>query len=434
MNVLAIHLYLTIRYINLSFNYFCNFYRIIVNIANLLKIALKALNNNKLRCFLTMLGIIIGVASVITMLAIGQGSKNSIKEQISEMGSNMIMIHPGNMHRGGVRQSADDMQTLDESDYEALKDLPGIAAVSPSVNSGGQLVNGNNNYPSSIYGVTPEYLDIRRFKVKEGSIFTEHDIKSAAKVCILGKTVVDNLFPNGEDPVGRVIRFGKIPLTVIGVLESKGTNSMGQDQDDVVMAPYTTVMKRILAIDYIQGIFASAVDENRTDETIDAITEVLRTRHKIKEDADDDFEIRSQQELSEMMNSTSDMMTVLLACIAGISLLVGGIGIMNIMYVSVTERTREIGLRMSIGARGIDILSQFLIEAVIISVSGGVIGIMLGIIASWLVNAIAHWPVYIQAYSVVLSFAVCTVTGVFFGWYPAKKAAGLDPIEAIRYE
>ncbi|WP_300918537.1 ABC transporter permease, partial [uncultured Duncaniella sp.] len=375
-----------------------------------------------------------GVASVITMLAIGQGSKNSIKEQISEMGSNMIMIHPGNMHRGGVRQSADDMQTLDESDYEALKDLPGIAAVSPSVNSGGQLVNGNNNYPSSIYGVTPEYLDIRRFKVKEGSIFTEHDIKSAAKVCILGKTVVDNLFPNGEDPVGRVIRFGKIPLTVIGELESKGTNSMGQDQDDVVIAPYTTVMKRILAIDYIQGIFASAVDENRTDETIDAITEVLRTRHKIKEDADDDFEIRSQQELSEMMNSTSDMMTVLLACIAGISLLVGGIGIMNIMYVSVTERTREIGLRMSIGARGIDILSQFLIEAVIISVSGGVIGIMLGIIASWLVNAIAHWPVYIQAYSVVLSFAVCTVTGVFFGWYPAKKAAGLDPIEAIRYE
>ncbi|WP_286525646.1 ABC transporter permease [Duncaniella freteri] len=405
-----------------------------MNIANLLKIALKALNNNKLRCFLTMLGIIIGVDSVITMLAIGQGSKNSIKEQISEMGSNMIMIHPGNMHRGGVRQSADDMQTLDESDYEALKDLPGIAAVSPSVNSGGQLVNGNNNYPSSIYGVTPEYLDIRRFKVKEGSIFTEHDIKSAAKVCILGKTVVDNLFPNGEDPVGRVIRFGKIPLTVIGVLESKGTNSMGQDQDDVVIAPYTTVMRRILAIDYIQGIFASAVDENRTDETIDAITEVLRTRHKIKEDADDDFEIRSQQELSEMMNSTSDMMTVLLACIAGISLLVGGIGIMNIMYVSVTERTREIGLRMSIGARGIDILSQFLIEAVIISVSGGVIGIMLGIIASWLVNAIAHWPVYIQAYSVVLSFAVCTVTGVFFGWYPAKKAAGLDPIEAIRYE
>ena len=405
-----------------------------MNIANLLKIAFKALNNNKLRCFLTMLGIIIGVASVITMLAIGQGSKNSIKAQISEMGSNMIMIHPGNMQRGGVRQSADDMQTLEVADYEALKELPGVAAVSPSVNSGGQLVNGNNNYPSSIYGVTPEYLDIRKFKVKDGAMFTDHDIKSAAKVCILGKTVVDNLFPNGDDPVGRVIRFGKIPLTVIGVLESKGTNSMGQDQDDVVIAPYTTVMKRILAIDYIQGIFASAADENQTDETIESITEVLRTRHKIKDDADNDFEIRSQQELSEMMNSTSDMMTVLLACIAGISLLVGGIGIMNIMYVSVTERTREIGLRMSIGARGIDILSQFLIEAVIISVSGGIIGILLGVIASWMVNVIAHWPVYIQLYSVILSFAVCTVTGVFFGWYPAKKAASLDPIEAIRYE
>ncbi len=401
---------------------------------NLLKIALKALNNNKLRCFLTMLGIIIGVASVITMLAIGQGSKNSIKEQISEMGSNMIMIHPGNMQRGGVRQSADDMQTLKVEDYEAIEDLPGVALVSPSVTSGGQLVNGNNNYPSSVYGVTPEYLDIRKFKVKDGAMFTEQDIKSAAKVCILGKTVVDNLFPNGENPIGRVIRFGKIPMTVIGVLESKGTNSMGQDQDDVVIAPYTTVMKRILAIDYIQGIFASAVDENQTEETIETITETLRTRHKLKDDADNDFEIRSQQELSEMMNSTSDMMTVLLACIAGISLLVGGIGIMNIMYVSVTERTREIGLRMSIGARGIDILSQFLIEAVIISVSGGVIGIFVGVIASWLVNIIAHWPVYIQIYSVVLSFAVCTITGVFFGWYPAKKAANLDPIEAIRYE
>lgn len=405
-----------------------------MNFANLLKIALKALNNNKLRCFLTMLGIIIGVASVITMLAIGQGSKNSIKDQISEMGSNMIMVHPGSMQRGGVRQSADDMQSLQVSDYEALQNLSGIAAISPSVNSGGQLVNGNNNYPSTIYGITPDYLDIRKLKVKEGSMFTEHDIKSAAKVCVLGKTVVDNLFPNGEDPVGKVIRFGKIPMTVIGVLESKGTNSMGMDQDDVVLAPYTTVMKRILAIDYIQGLFASAVDESHTDETIESMTEVLRQQHKLKDGEEDDFEIRSQQELSEMMNSTSDMMTVLLACIAGISLLVGGIGIMNIMFVSVTERTREIGLRMSIGARGIDILSQFLIEAVIISVTGGTIGIILGVVASWLVTLIAHWPVYIQIYSVALSFAVCTITGVFFGWYPAKKASGLDPIEAIRYE
>ena len=405
-----------------------------MNFANLLKIALKALNNNKLRCFLTMLGIIIGVASVITMLAIGQGSKNSIKEQISEMGSNMIMIHPGNMQRGGVRQSADDMQTLKIADYEALQSLPGITAISPSVNSSGQFVNGNNNYPSTVYGITPDYLDIRKLKVKEGAMFTEHDIKSAAKVGVLGKTVADNLFPNGEDPVGRVIRFGKIPLTVIGLLESKGTNSMGMDQDDVVLAPYTTVMKRMLAIDYLQGLFASAADESKTDETIDEITEILRSQHKIKDGDEDDFEIRSQQELSEMMNSTSDMMTVLLACIAGISLLVGGIGIMNIMFVSVTERTREIGLRMSIGARGVDILSQFLIEAIIISVTGGVIGIIIGLLASWMVTVIAHWPVYIQLYSVGLSFAVCTITGVFFGWYPAKKAAGLDPIEAIRYE
>ncbi|MDE6042133.1 MAG: ABC transporter permease [Muribaculaceae bacterium] len=405
-----------------------------MNIVNLLKIALKALNNNKLRCFLTMLGIIIGVASVITMLAIGQGSKDSIKAQISEMGSNMIMIHPGNMQRGGVRQSADDMQTLRVADYEALQELPGVAAISPSVNTGGQLVNGNNNYPSTIYGVTPDYLDIRKLKVADGTMFGEHDIRTAAKVCILGKTVVDNLFPDGTDPVGRVVRFGSIPLTVIGVLEPKGTNSMGMDQDDVVIAPYTTVMKRMLAIDYIQGIFASAVDEEHTDETIDEITETLRLTHKLKDGTENDFEIRSQQELSEMMSSTSDMMTVLLACIAGISLLVGGIGIMNIMYVSVTERTREIGLRMSIGARGIDILSQFLIEAIIISVTGGIIGILLGLLASWLVTAIAHWPVSVQMYSVGLSFVVCTITGVFFGWYPARKASNLDPIEAIRYE
>lgn len=400
-----------------------------------MKIALKALNNNKMRCFLTMLGIIIGVASVITMLAIGQGSKDSIKSQISEMGSNMIMIHPGNMQRGGVRQSSDDMQTLRVEDYEALQSQTSyVDAISPSVNSAGQFINGNNNYPSSIYGVAPDYLDIRKVKVLDGEMFTEQDIRSAAKVCLLGKTVVDNLFGDGDSPIGKVIRFNKIPFTVIGTLEPKGSNSMGQDQDDVVLVPYTTVMKRILAIDYIQSLFCSALSEDMTDRAIDEITEVLRTNHKLKDGEDDDFTIRSQQELSEMMNSTSDMMTVLLACIAGISLLVGGIGIMNIMYVSVTERTREIGLRMSIGARSRDILAQFLIEAIIISVTGGVLGVIFGSLASWLVNLIAHWPVSIQIYSVILSFVVCTVTGVFFGWYPAKKAANLDPIEAIRYE
>lgn len=406
-----------------------------MNIINLLKIALKALNNNKLRCFLTMLGIIIGVASVITMLAIGQGSKDSIKAQISEMGSNMIMIFPGGDRRGGARQSSDDMQTLKIADYEAIAtEAPSVAAVSPSVNSGGQFINGNNNWPSSLYGVAPSYLDIRKVKVGEGEMFSEQDIKSAAKVCLLGKTVVDNLFPDGTNPIGKTIRFNKIPLTVIGVLEAKGANAMGMDQDDVVLAPYTTVMKRVLAVDYIQSLFASALSEDMADQAMDEITSILRDNHKLSAEADDDFTLRSQQELSQMMNSTSDMMTVLLACIAGISLLVGGIGIMNIMYVSVTERTREIGLRMSIGARGRDILAQFLIEAVIISVSGGIIGVILGGLAAWIVNAVIHWPVTIQLYSVVLSFAVCTVTGVFFGWYPAKKAANLDPIEAIRYE
>ncbi|MDE5912632.1 MAG: ABC transporter permease [Muribaculaceae bacterium] len=406
-----------------------------MNLVNLLKIAFKALNRNKLRMALTMLGIIIGIAAVICMLAIGQGSKESIKAQISEMGSNMIMIHPGNMQRGGVRQSADDMQSLKVADYEALRDRTVyLSAVSPMVQSSGQIVVGNNNWPSSISGVTPEYMDIRKLAVEEGEMFTEADIKSAAKVCLVGKTVVDNLFTNGENPIGRVIRFGKIPLTVVGVLQSKGTNSMGMDQDDVVIAPYTTVMKRILAVDYLGSIFASALSEETTEEAIGEITALLRQAHRLNDDADDDFDIRTQQELSEMMNSTSDMMTVLLTCIAFISLIVGGIGIMNMMYVSVTERTREIGLRMSIGARGIDIMLQFLIESIIISVAGGVIGVIVGCGATWAVGVLAGWPVSIVASSIFLSFAVCTVTGIFFGWVPAVKASNLDPIEAIRYE
>lgn len=406
-----------------------------MNISNLFKIALKALNNNKMRCFLTMLGIIIGVGSVITMLAIGQGSKDSIKKQISEMGSNMIMIHPGNMERGGVRQSSDDMQTLKVTDYENIRDeATFVAAVSPMVSSQGQFICGANNYPSSVEGATSEYLEIRKLKVKDGTVFSDADVKRAAKVCIIGKTVADNLFPNGENPIGRVIRFNSIPMTVVGLLESKGYNSMGQDQDDIVIAPYTTVMKRILAIDYIQGIFASALSEDVTEEATEEISGILNRNHKIKDDSERDYDIRSQQELSDMLNSTSEMMTLLLACVAGISLLVGGIGIMNIMLVSVTERTREIGLRMSIGARGVDILTQFLIEAIIISITGGIIGILFGAGASLAVKFLLNWPVSIQLYSVVLSFVVCTVTGVFFGWYPAKKAAALDPIEALRYE
>ena len=406
-----------------------------MNGTNLIKIALRALANNKLRGFLTMLGIIIGVASVITMLAIGQGSKRSIQAQISEMGSNMIMIHPGADVRGGVRQDASAMETLKLEDYQNIVDETRyVSAVSPSVNSSGQAIYGANNAPTTVYGISPDYLEIRRYKVGDGDMFTEQDIQTAAKVCVVGKTVVDNLFTGGENPVGKVIRFQKLPFRIVGVLESKGYNSMGMDQDDLILAPYTTIQKKVMAITHLQGITCSALKEEYTNQAIDEITEILRRNHKLKESDDDDFTIRSQQELSTMLTSTTDMMTVLLAAVAGISLLVGGIGIMNIMYVSVTERTREIGLRMSIGAKGIDILAQFLIESILISVTGGLIGVVLGVGAALVVNAVAHFPIYIQPWSVVLSFAVCTVTGVFFGWYPAKKAAQLDPIEAIRYE
>lgn len=406
-----------------------------MNGTNLFKIALRALANNKLRAFLTMLGIIIGVASVIAMLAIGQGSKKSIQQQISEMGSNMIMIHPGAEMRGGVRQDPSAMQTLKLENYEKLsEECTYLSGISPNVSSSGQLVAGANNYPSSVSGVSMDYLIIRQLTVEQGEMFTENDIRTAAKVCVIGKTIVDNLFPDGSDPIGKVIRCNQIPFRVIGVLKSKGYNSMGMDQDDVVLAPYSTVMKRLLAQTYLSGIFASALTEDMTDEAVDEITTILRREHKLKETDDDDFTIRTQQELSSMLNTTTDLMTTLLACIAGISLVVGGIGIMNIMYVSVTERTREIGLRMSVGARGVDILSQFLIEAILISITGGLIGVIIGCGASFMIKTIAHWPVFIQPWSVLLSFLVCTVTGVFFGWYPAKKAADLDPIDALRYE
>ena len=406
-----------------------------MNFVNLLKIALRALANNKMRALLTMLGIIIGVASVITMLAIGQGSKKSIQEQIAEMGSNMIMIHPGADMRGGVRQDPSAMQTLKLDDYRAIKSsCPHVAAVSAAVSSSGQFIFGANNYPGSVSGVSVDYLTIRQLKIESGDMFGEADIESNAKVCVIGKTIADNLFTNSEDPVGQVIRFNKTPFRIVGTLESKGYNSMGHDQDAIVLAPYSTVMKRLLAQTYLQGINCSATTEAETDAAIDEITTVLRNNHKLRDGDDDDFTIRSQQELSSMMTSTTDLMTVLLACVAGISLVVGGIGIMNIMYVSVTERTREIGLRMSVGARGRDILAQFLIEAVLISVTGGLIGVFVGIAASFAVKFIAGWPIYVQVWSILISFAVCTATGIFFGWYPAKKAANLDPIEAIRYE
>lgn len=412
-----------------------------MNYQNLFKIALRAIAANKMRSFLTALGIIIGIAAVITMLAIGQGSKASIKANIAEMGSNMIMISPGADMRGGVRQDASSMETLKQADYQSIKeDCNYISAISPTVNSSGQWIYGNNNTQSSIYGVNQDYLSIRQLKVADGEMFTDTDIKAAAKVCILGQTVVDYLLPDGSDPIGKVVRFNSIPFRVVGVLQKKGYNSMGMDQDDLVLAPYTTVMKRILAQTYLGGIVCSAITEEASQPAQDQISEILRRNHKLKDatettEADeDDFNIRSQEEISSMMNSTMSTITILLGSVAGISLLVGGIGIMNIMYVSVTERTREIGLRMSVGARGIDILNQFLIEAILLSVTGGIIGVILGVSLSLSLNAFLHIATQIEPWSIIMSFAVCTFTGVFFGWYPAKKAARLDPIEAIRYE
>ena len=406
-----------------------------MNFANLFRIALKALSNNKMRGLLTMLGIIIGVAAVITMLAIGQGSKVSIRSEIGEMGSNMIMIMPGGDMRGGVRSSSSDMESLKLQDYEDIRSKCSLLSyVSPLVQSSGQAIYGANNTPTSIYGVNADYLEIRRYKVQDGDFFSDQDIRTAAKVCVVGKSVVDELFPDGDNPVGKIIRYGSIPMRIVGVLESKGYNTMGMDQDDLIIAPYTTVQKRMLAVTHLQQIVCSAVDESMTQEAIDQIEEVLVQNHKIKDGDDEDFDIRSQEEISSMMDSVTSMLTLLLAAVAGISLVVGGIGIMNIMYVSVTERTREIGLRMSIGAKGRDILAQFLIEAILLSVTGGLIGVLAGVGLAGLIQLLGLMTTSVQAWTIILSFAVCTITGVFFGWYPAKKASNLDPIEALRYE
>jgi putative ABC transport system permease protein len=404
-----------------------------MDISNLLKICIKALLNNKTRCFLTMLGIIIGVAAVIAMLAIGNGSKQSIRAEIGQMGSNMIMVSPGNGQFGGVRQSGSSMQTLKLADYESIvKQASYVDKITPTVQASGQAIKGSNNTPTTIYGVNDQYLDIRGYEIASGACFTESDILHAAKVCIAGQTVVDELFPD-QDPIGQTIRFNQIPMKIVGVLAAKGYNSMGMDQDDLLLAPYTTVQKRILAINYIQGITCSALSEEYTDQAIDEITRIIQTNHDIKIGQENDFNVRSQQEMMETMSSIMDMLTVLLAAVAGISLVVGGIGIMNIMYVSVTERTREIGLRMSIGAKGRQILLQFLIESIIISVAGGVIGVLLGIVASKIISLFGM-ATAVSTFSIVLSFLVCVFTGIFFGWYPARKASNLNPIDALRYE
>jgi len=411
-----------------------------MSLFNLLRIALRALQRNKLRAFLTMLGIIIGVASVIAMVAIGQGSKQSIQSQLSGMGSNMIIIRPNSNVSAGARLDATSVQTLTLDDVKALqRQAPDLSAVSPMANAKGQAIYGNNNWPTTIQGVQPNYLTtIRQWPVQDGVAFTDRDVQTQSKVCLLGQTVITNLFPTGGSPVGKYIRFGNVPMLVIGTLAPKGESAFGQDQDDVIIAPFTTVQRRILSSAnstiFVQNIYASAINETRTTAASDEISNILRTTHRLKPSDEDDFAVRTMQELINTFSSTSQLLTVLLAVIAGISLLVGGIGIMNIMYVSVTERTREIGLRMSIGARGVDILLQFLTEAILISLTGGVLGVILGISSAWLVTFFLKWPTLVTEPSIVLSFLVCAITGVFFGYYPAQKASRLDPIEALRYE
>ena len=406
-----------------------------MNLTNLFKIAFRALQRNKLRAFLTMLGIIIGVGSVIAMLAIGEGSKQKIRSTMSNMGTNMVMIMPNFQRRGGVNLGTSSSMVLKYTDVVALRnEATALAAVSPEIRASGQVIYGNQNTVTSIEGVSPEYLTIRKLNIESGRIFSDNEIRDMSKVCILGKTVIKNLFGDGTDPVGMMIRIKNLPFQVIGVLESKGESGMGQDQDDLILAPYTTVQSRLAAVDYINGIYASATSEEKSPEAIAEVTDILRRTHKLKDTQDNDFRVMSQSELIQTVSSVTDVMTYLLGAIAGISLLVGGIGIMNIMFVSVTERTREIGIRMSIGGRSRDILLQFLVESMVMSILGGLLGVIFGYLVAKIAGTLMSSPTYITPQSVFLAFAVCFAIGVFFGWYPARKASNLNPIDALRYE
>lgn len=402
----------------------------------MLKVAFTAILSNKFRSFLSMLGIIIGVAAVIIMMAIGQGSKESVRAELSKMGTNLLTIRPGARMRGGVRQDPSAMQTLKMADYESImSEASLVTKVSPEVSSGGQAIYGAKNTNTTIYGGSSEYLDIKLWQLKDGDCFTEEDIKKSTKVCVVGTTVVEELFGSKDyDAVGKTIRFKSIPFRIVGILKSKGYNNWGMDQDNVIIAPYTTVMKRIAAQTYFNSIIVSALSEELSEKAIDELSVILRRNHKIKDEAEDNFTIRSQQEMMETMGSTMDTITVILVVAAAFSLLVAGIGIMNIMLVSVTERTKEIGLRMSVGARGIDIMSQFLIESIMISLTGALLGIGLGYGGSWLAKNVFMFPSSVPLWSVGVSFSVCAFIGIFFGYVPARKAARMDPIEAIRYE
>ncbi len=396
--------------------------------------SLRAVANNKMRSFLSMLGIIIGVGAVIVMMSIGQGSKESIRKELSTMGTNLLTIRPGADMRGGVRQDPSAMQTLKMADYERIvREKKFVTKVSPEVTASGQVIYGNNNTTTSLYGESPEYLDIKLWNIEEGECFTEEDIKKAAKKVVVGRTIVKELFGENVDPIGKTIRFKSIPMTIVGVLKSKGYNSWGMDQDNVMIAPYTTVMKRIAAQTWFSSIVCSAVTEELSDAAIEELTQMLRDNHKLKGEAADDFTIRSQAEMMQTMSSTMDTVTIILVVAAAFSLLVAGIGIMNIMLVSVTERTKEIGLRMAVGATGAVISLQFLIESVLISITGGILGILFGCGLSALAPMVGM-PSSVPAWSIIVSFLVCVFIGVLFGYIPALKAARMDPIEAIRHE
>lgn len=402
---------------------------------SIFRIAILALLKNKTRSILTMLGVIIGVASVIAMLAIGQGSNDSIQSQIQTLGTNVLMVMPGRPDMGGVKKDASTAQSLDIKDVEAIKrSCHSVAYVSPIVRKSAQLIAGGKNSPSTVYGVNQDYLIIKSQKVVLGRDLSMQDYNGLKKICLVGKTVVTNLYGESANPVGQSIRIENVPYLIVGVLETKGQSMMGQDQDDVVIAPFLSVQKRLLSIDYINQIYTSAVSKQQVATASEEIDRALRARRKLRSDEDAPFDIRTQEELAKVFSSITGVLMILLSSIAAVSLVVGGIGIMNIMLVSVTERTREIGLRMAIGAKGKNIMSQFLVESILLSAIGGFIGICLGCGIALLFTKVMNWPTTISISSIVLSFTFATCIGVFFGWYPARKASRLNPIDALRYE